>query len=497
MRRLLPILSLALALAAAAPAQARWFPLDRVDAGDVQRPVVDLGLEEGGGLVYVKTDANGSRAWLSRLASRGWTKPAALSGPGTTEAAVAAGERGRLAAAWIQDGIVYGALVGAPATPLSTGGGAQGLAIEMGVNGVAYAVWAQNGDVRAARLSESTWEPVPTAVDVDPARAAGAGALRPKVAVAADGSALVVWGEVFADGSTHVLARRIYGTTLSALPQDATLAGGSADSPEVDIEYDRSYAWVAFRQDAGGASHSFARRLRASTFEAPFALDAGNASAGPAIAMSSSGIGHAVSVAGGLLLGAPLRDDVFSAARRTDRGGAVTNAAVATSERNDTAVAWRAGADASAVVRARLAPDDGRIRGTALLSRATLGPVAPGALSASSNRIGDVAVAFVQGAPGARSVGAAVHDLPPSPPALRNLPEVVGRSVLVRWAAGQHFGGPQRFRVLVDGRVSGTTSARTLRVRLRRGKHRINVVGVDRRGQRSERGRRQTVVARG
>jgi hypothetical protein len=497
MRRILSILSLALFLTATAPAQARWFPLDPVDTGDVQRPVVDLGIEEGGGLVYVKTDGGGSRAWLSRLASRGWTQPAALSGPGATEAAVAAGERGRLAAAWIQDGIVYGALVGAPATPLSAGGGAQGLAMEMGVNGVAYAVWAQNGDVRAARLSDSTWEAVPSPVDVDPARAAGAGALRPKVAVAADGSALVVWGEVFADGSTHVLARLIYGTTLSALPQDATLAGGSADSPEVDIEYDRSYAWVAFRQDAGGASRSFARRLRASTFEAPFPLDGGNASAGPAIAMSSSGTGHAVSVAGGLLLGAPLRDDAFSAARRTDRGGAVTNAVLATSERNDTAVAWRAGADANAVVRARLAPDGGRLRGTALLSRGRLGPVAPGALSASSNRIGDVAVAFVQGAPGARSVGAAMYDLPPSAPTLRNLPDVVGRRVLVRWTPGQHFGGPQRYRVLVGGRVAGTTSGTSLSVRLRPGKHRISVVGVDRRGQRSERARRQTVVVRG
>ena len=486
----LALLTFTLLLALAPAAQARWFPLDAVDAGDVQRPVVDLGLEQGGGLVYIKA----GQAWLSRLTGSGWTKPAALTAGGTTEAAVAAGERGRIAAAWIQDGIVYGALVGAPATPLSTGGGAENLAIEMGVNGVAYVVWAQQGDVRAARLSETIWQVVPTAIDVDPARAAGSGPSRPKVAVAADGSALVVWGEAFADGTTHVLARRIYGTTLSALPQDA---GASADSPEVDIEYDRSYAWVAYRQDAGGASRSFARRLRASTFEPPFALDAGRASAGPALAMSSSGIGHAVSVSGGLLMGAPLRSDVFAAARRTDRSGAVTNAAAATSERNDTALAWRAGPDASAVVRGRWAPDTGGMGPERVISRSRLGPVAPGPLSASSNRIGDVAVAFLQGAPGARTVGAAMYDLPPSAPTLRNLPDVVSRRVLVRWSAGQHFGGPQRFRVLVDGRNAGTTGGRSLRIRLRPGKHRINVVGIDRRGQRSERGRRQTVHVRG
>lgn len=488
MRRIVPILTLALLLALAPAADARWFPFEAVD-GSAARPVVDLGIETGGGLVYVK----GGQGWLSRLASRGWRAPAALSAGGTTEAAVAAGNAERLAVAWIQDGIVYGALVGAPATPLSAGGGAENLTMEMGVNGVAYAVWAQNGDVRAARLSESLWEPVPAPLDVDPARAAGAVALRPKVAVAADGSALVVWGEVFVDGISHVMARRIYGTSLSVLPQDASATtGGAADSPEVDIEYDRSYAWVAFRQDIGGASRSIARRLRASTFEAPYALDGGNASYGPAIGMSSSGTGHAVSVAGGLLLGAPLRDDVFRGARRNDRTGGVTNAAVATSERNDTALVWRAGDDATAVVRGRIAPDRGGMGREALLSRRRLGPVAPGPLSASSNRIGDVAAAFVQGG----SVGVAMYDLPPSPPTLRDLPDVVGRRVLVRWSPGQEFGGRQRYRVLADGRTVGSTGATSLRIRLGRGKHRINVIGVDRRGQRSARGRRQTVFVR-
>jgi hypothetical protein len=481
-------LAIALLLTLAPAAEARWFPFEPVD-GPAARPVVDLGIEDGGGLVYVKE----GRALLSQLDPGGWTAPVALSAGGTTEAAIAAGDRGRLAVAWIQDGIVYGALVGAPAAQLSAGGGAANLAMEMGVNGVAYAVWAQAGDVRAARLAGGTWEAVPAPVDVDPARAAGAGALRPKVAVAADGSALVVWGEVFADGVGHVLARRIYGTTLSALPQDASAGlGGAADSPEVDIEYDRSYAWVAFRQDIGGASRSVARRLRASTFEAPYALDGGSASVGPAVGMSSSGIGHGVSVGGGMLLGAPLRSDVFAAARRSDRTGGVTNAAIATSERNDSALVWRAGDDTNAVVRARLAPDNAGLGREATLSRAGAGPVAPGPLSASSNRVGDVAVAFVQGG----AVGAAMYDRPPAAPSLRNLPDVVGRRVLVRWSPGLEFGGPQTYRVLVDGRSAGSTGATSLRIRLRRGKHRIHVVGVDRRGQRSQRSRRQTVTVR-
>ena len=484
MRRLAPILSLALLLALAPAAEARWFPFERVDT-TASKPVVDLGIGQGGGLVYLK----GGRAWLSRLGPTGWSAPAAVSAGATTEAAVAAGAPGRLAVAWIQGGIAYGALVGSAPVPLSSGGGAQNLAIEMGVNGAAYAVWAQNGDVRAARLSGATWQAVPLPLDVVPARAAGAGALRPKVAVAADGSALVVWGEVFEGGVSHVMARRIYGTTLSVLPQDA---GSGSDSPEVDIEYDRSYAWVAFRQVIGGVSRSVARRLRASTFEPPVGLDGGNASYGPAIAMSSSGTGHAVAVGSGLLYGAPLRRDRFLRARRSDRSGAVTNAAVATSERNDSALVWRAGTDANAVVRGRRAAEGARLGREATLSRPGDGPVAPGPLSASSNRVGDVAVAFVQGG----AVGVATFDVPPSAPALRDLPDVVGRRVLVRWIPGLELNGPQRYRVLVDGRSAGSTSRTSLRIRLKPGKHRIHMVGIDRRGQRSERGRRQTVTVR-
>ena len=484
MRRFAPILSLALLLALAPAAEAGWFPFERVDTS-AAKPVVDLGIEEGGGLVYVKS----GRAWLSRLGPAGWSAPAALSAGATTEAAVAAGAPGRLAVAWIQDGIVYGALAGGAPVPLSSGGGAQGLVIEMGVNGAAYAVWAQNGDVRAAWLKGATWQAIPLPLDVVPERAAGAGALRPKVAVAADGSALVVWGEVFPGGVSHVMARRVYGTTLSVLPQDA---GSGSDSPEVDIEYDRTYAWVAFRQVIGGVSRSVARRLRASTFEPTVALDGGHTSYGPALGMSSSGTGHAVAVGGGLLYGAPLRRDRFLRARRSDRSGAVTNAVVATSERDDSALAWRAGPDATAVVRGRYAPEGARLGRERLLSRRGGGPVAPGPPAASSNRVGDVAVAFVQGG----AVGVATFDEPPSAPALRDLPDVVGRSVLLRWGRGQDFNGPLRYSVLVDGRRAGTTSRTSLRIRLTPGKHRIHVISVDRRGQRSERGRRQTVSVR-
>ena len=42
-----------------------------------------------------------------------------------------------------------------------------------------------------------------------------------------------------------------------------------ADSPEIDIEDDGSFAWVVFRQDLDGSSQVVARRLVGSQFEAP------------------------------------------------------------------------------------------------------------------------------------------------------------------------------------------------------------------------------------
>jgi hypothetical protein len=161
----------------------------------------------------------------------------------------------------------------------------------------------------------------------------------------------------------------------------------------------------------------------------------------------------------------------------------VTAAVLASSERDDSAVAWLA----RDVVRGRLLPDSGRMGPIKVLGRGATGP-----LSASSNRIGDTAVAFLRGG----SAGVAMFDRPPSAPTLRNLPEVVGRIVLVRWVPGQEFGGGQRYQVLVDGRRRATAGGTSLRVRLSPGRHRISVIGVDRRGQRSARARRQTVVVR-
>ncbi len=130
--------------------------------------------------------------------------------------------------------------------------------------------------MHAARLQDSTWTVVPQPLDVDPALPAGTGALRPKVAVSAEGYAVATWGDDPGNGLTRIWARRITGLNLSVAPQLVSLDGnGPADSPDIDIEDDGSFAWVVFRQDLDGVSRTLGRRLIGSLFEPFEVIDAG------------------------------------------------------------------------------------------------------------------------------------------------------------------------------------------------------------------------------
>ena len=168
----------------------------------------------------------------------------------------------------------------------SSGGGASGLAIDMGINGAAYVVWA-----RARRGTTSA----PRGCRAE--RGSGIGAVarrrRPRSRPAAGGCARA-WpsppratpsrpgARATPTAARTSTARRLTGLTLSAVaagPLAPRLrgrpAGGDADSPDIDIEDDGSYAWVVFRQDIGGRSRTIARRLVGSLFEAPAAIDGG------------------------------------------------------------------------------------------------------------------------------------------------------------------------------------------------------------------------------
>src|SRR4051794_8982112 len=292
------VLAVALLLLVPAGARAAWqapLPLDGPNPDVMRLGGVDVARDGTGAAGYRKRDGGGPHVFVTRLSGGAWGAPARVDPtPGAaTEAVVAAGNAGRLAVAWISDGTVYATVAANGLTPFAPvvaigGPNASSLDLEMGVTGAAYAVWQQDGDVHAARLQDVTWTPLATPLDVNAALPASA----PRVTVSAEGFGLAAWVEGGADGRTHVYARRLLGTTLSAFPVDATLdGGGNADSPDVTTQWDSSFAWVAFRQDVSGVSHTYTREYLGSRFEPPVALDAGQASDAPHVSVNGGGDG--------------------------------------------------------------------------------------------------------------------------------------------------------------------------------------------------------------
>ena len=518
MRRSLPLLTVLTTLALAPAAQAAWFRAEPIDGpaeieslGDV-----DVARDGSGGVVYVKREAGVPQVFLSRLVEGAWTPPQRLSsGAPVVDAAITATDGGRLAIAWTAGSDVVGTVVqgrAAPTPPVVLGGGSpSSVDVDMGINEAAYAVWAAGDDVRAARLQGTTWTALAGPLDLDPARSAGTGASRPRVAVSAEGNAAATWGEQGSDGRTHVVARRLTGLTPSSFPQDLTLtdfggeAARSADSPDIDIEDDGSFGWVAFRQDVGGRSRSFSRRLRGSQFEAAFAIDAGATSTEPRIDFTGKGMGGAVAAAADNAVFSAYLDkfDAFQAAVRIDQtaGAAAPSPVVATSERADVYAAWRTGGpDGSGDVRARRKNGEVDFEGEFVASNPEFGAVPPGQVAIGVDRSGNAVVAMLQGGPGARRLTAAVYDRPPGSPVVLNSNRGRNRKPLLKWGAGSENWGAQRFTVLVDGKVIGTATDRE-RLKSKRafrpGRHRYQVRSTDRRGQVSVSRVRTFVVKRG
>ena len=505
-RRLIVLLTAAFVLAPASVAHAGWFPaapIDGPNADVISVGNVDLARDGTGGVSYLRAGDGVAQAYVSRIFGGGWLPPERISFAGgtTTEVKVAAGDGNRLAVAWIADGTVYASVSPGGDSPggfvpaVALGGpGAKDLDIDLGVKGAAYAIWQEAGNVAAARLQDATWARIAPPLDIDPAREAGTGALRPRVAVSAEGYAVATWGEILPD-ATHVFGRRITGMNLSMVPQDLNAAGGgNADSPDIDIENDGSYAWIVFRQDIGGISRTMGRRLVGSQYEAPEFIDAGVPSHDPKVDMNGVGQGYSVTetLVGTGVVGSWLDHDHFQTPARIDSVDSVAAAKpeIAATDQADSAIAWRlTGADGNSVVRVRYHDGEdanGALGGEITVSRGDLGPVVDPGVSISADRSGDVAVAMVQGTPGAKTLAVAIYDRPPGAPFIDET-EAYKRKTRpeLRWRPGNDPWGVQTFRIFMDGVQIGQTTASTLvpATPLTTGKHTWQVESVDRAGQ--------------
>ncbi len=483
MRRACVPIALAAALAAPAAASAAVFGGEALDgpAAALRLGGLDLARDGTGGVAWVRDGA----VLVSRFESGALAPPESF-GAGT-DADVAASDGGRLAAVWASGGTVFGALrpaIGQPwGAPVALGPG-EAPRVELSTRGTGYAVWTAAGDVRAARLDRRTgaWAVLDAVVDANAAAQAGTGRLRPAVAVSADGIGVATWGERGADGRTHVWARKLVGTRLSAFPQDLTLPApaGSADTPSVDAEDDSSFAWVAFRQDADGRSRIVAARQRGTQFDPPALFD-GDA---PRVDIAGRGAGF-VGAADptGLPVAGPIVRDALGPPLGLGVPGAGPGASVpAVSENGDALLTWAQGGQAAV----RMLDEDLRNLGDSVVSRPEAGAVDPGTLEAASDRAGSQLVAWVQQAPDGRRLVTAVHDRPPLRPALATTTAWTNPATRpLRWREAFDLLGGARYRVEVDGQPVGETTdlALTPPAPLPDGVRGWRVVAVDRRGQ--------------
>lgn len=516
---------LALALCAAAglasaalgaTAHAGWYPGESIAGPGAEIEAlgdVDLAPDGSGAVVYLKREAGVPHVFLSRMIDGAFRAPervdVGLDGPASA-ATVAAGSGRRLLVGFVSGGSLYGSFApgGGRLEPLSApqrlaAGSPESPATDphsdVGVNGTGYLVFAARGDVGAFRLDATTWEPVSSVLDVDPAQTAGEGAGRPRIAVSAEGNAVATWAETRPDGRRRVFGRRITGLVPSAAPQEVSLPdlggapGGPADSPDIDVEDDGSFAWVVWRQDFGGRSRTVARRLVGSEFETPIAFDGGAPAGAPRFEMNGRGIGHAVAFGpASTVVGAFLdRTDTFGPPLRLDTlgGGGDPLPAVTVSERRTVGVVWRREAGGTpAAVQARHKPDEQPFEPETTLSVPAFGPV-QGAAQVSTDKNGDFAVAFLQGPADARRLVAAVYDDAPAVPVLRSTSRFQRRSrPTLKWAPGTDLWGGQRYRVFIDDIEVGIASTNEFVVPtdLADGSHSWRVQAFDRRGQASD-----------
>lgn len=480
---------------------------------------IDLAPDGSGAIVYLMDDGGVPHAFVSRLVNGAWSGPerldAGLAGP-ATQAAVAVGDGGRVRAVFAEAGDVYASTrLGAGGAwtrqTLWSGGGASDPAVDLSVNGKAYAVFAAPGagghDVRAAYAhDDGAWSAIGAPLDANAPDDAGAGTARPRVAASADGIGIVVWGE-----GGHVFVRRLQGMRPSVVAVDAlaglTLEGvqaGAADLPVVSTEDDDSFTGVALRASfglGGGTVRTRAvfRRLRGSRFESPDSVDtaplvSGQDSSAPHIA--TVGTGQGLVVAGNTTTNAtsalqllfdigpsPPLLPIDALGANTAPGFAVPAAATA----RKMLVAWQTTpAGGAPQIHARYR-DGGDFQAEQAISRPDLGPTdAADGLLAAGDDAGDIAVAYAQDVPGqGRAIAVATVDQPPGRFAVKAVRGFVRNDrPTLAWTTSRETWG-RFFRVTIDGVQAGLTGRRSFRPAgpLAQGAHTWQVFALDRHGQ--------------
>ena len=517
MRRLVPVAALlVLAALAAPPAHAAFFPSETIDgpSADILRMSdIDVAQDGGSAIVYLKRTAGIPHVWAVRMVNGTWSSPEQLDVGQAGESSdphIAVSDGGRVVAAWINDGRLFSS-VRTSQDAAWTGpmeihpGPVQRVSLGVSLHGVGYvafSVGTASRDVRTARLSGTNWTVFDRPLDVEPARDAGGGR-GPRIAAAADGTALAAWEEVDGSGVRRVQTRRVLRDRLSDFPAQVSVdqiegrPGGDARNPEIGMDWDSSFGWVAVEQDFvdNGVVRSrvFGRRVIGVGLQDPRLLDTlqwgGTDSAtdpdidvtGRLRALAASTLSPYAGVGG-----AVLQIDVDGPIGRLDlpEGTENPDPTVAHASNGEGAFAWfEAGG-----VTARYWNRDDVLEGHVPIANPELGAAQAGlGIDSSANRLGEVAVGFVQGPPLERRLVVAHWDRPPRAitPASRTQAWQSNRRPRLDWGRATELWGTPQYRVEIDGQAVSTQAPTFLDLPfdLSEGSHSWRIVTIDKRGQ--------------
>jgi len=474
----------------------------------------EMAFDSSGVIAYVRSDEGANHVFISMLASGApqapvrvdTGQPAVIGKP-----VVGISNGGRMTVVYANSAGMWARVQIAPgqafSAPQQLGGpGANSPSVDMApITGVAYAVWAENGSVRAAYLPRrvASYTVYTGAANINPANSAGSTAeLAPKVSTSADGTGVVAFGEIDS-GTTRIGVRRLVRSAFSTLVLSAAAeslggqAGGSADHPSVAMQADSSFAWVVFSQNfADGVRRAVVRRVRASTLEAPQALAGGaaiGAGAGPTVATNDrgSGIINVQGVDGTIWASIIRRSEVTAATALGNSPAQDANPASTFAVDQFGVSAWLQAPGQELIAR-NIAEDDALpaappFGAAATLSVPALGAVdSGGGLELATDRYGDSVIAFTQGPVGARSIQVASFSLPLKAVRLTGL--AGWRNSLLptlNWWASSQGWPAQGYRVYIDKVLSGTstTTSFTPVSALGEGTHSWRVESFDRAGQ--------------
>ena len=508
-------------LAAAPAAPAALFPGETIDGPSpdiLSASDVDVARDGGGVVTYLKRTGGVAHVWVSRMVDGAWSAPEQIDigQPGaSSDPHVAVSDGGRAVVTWINAGRLFASLRESVATGWGEAvqvdaGPVQHQSLDMSLHGKAYSAYtigSSSHDVRSAKLEGTTWTTFPTALDADPPRDAGGGN-GPVVAAAADGTGIAAWEEVGADGRWRVFSRRVLRDGPSTFVREASIpaldghTGGDARNPDIGMDDDSSYGWVAVEQDFddGGVQRPrvFGRPVLGVDLEEPVVLDgqafgSGVGASNPDIDVTGRvrALEVSESAPGAATLAAVLQIDAygFIGAIDSQPNASAANPVASESPNGEGVFAWfeDPSGPATAGVMGRFWNRDDVLEGEVALANPDFGPaVASLGMDAASDRVNDTAIAFVQGPPLERRLVVAHQDRPLSATqgSTKTQAWQSNHRPHLTWGRRVELWGPAQYRVELFGQAFTTaSSAFDVPFDLPDGSHSWHVVAIDRRGQ--------------